>query len=125
MLILRSKSPGLFLKPPHLRSDHRDPGRDPGRELGRELSWMTMLGTLRNEVTPDWTSSDLRIRVSSPAGAGGINPPFCPVLRTERAVAGRSSNSGEAALVLKERPLGSGGVSDGVGNETERMATGR
>jgi hypothetical protein len=63
--------------------------------------------------------------MSSPAGVGGVSPPFCFVLRTEWAVEGRSLGSGEAALVLKDRPLGSSGVSDGVGSETERIAAGR
>lgn len=50
MFIFSSKSLDRFLNPPHLRSDHLDPGREPGRETGREFgSSMTMLGTLRNE----------------------------------------------------------------------------
>lgn len=128
MLIFRSNSADLFLKPPpHLRSDQRDPGRDPGRELGREpASLMTMLGTLRSDGAPDRSPSDRDVQLSSLVGVIGINPPSFLVLPSPgRAVAGRSSGLGDAALSLKDRPLASCSVSSGVGTEAERIASGR
>lgn len=132
VLIFRSNSADLFLKPPpHLRSDQRDPGRDPGRELGRELgrepaSLMTMLGTLRSDGAPERSPSDRDVQLSPLVGVIGINPPSFLVLPSPaRAVAGRSSGPGDAGLSLKDRPLASCSVSSGVGREAERMASGR
>jgi hypothetical protein len=127
MLIFRSNSADLFLNPPHFRSDQRDPGRDPGRELGRALpSLRTILGTLRKEgaLSPNRPSSENLDRLSLPEDVKGLRFPSCLALSCPAtAVAGRSSKPGEA-LVLSNRPLGSGGALS-VGSETERMAEGR
>lgn len=127
MLLFRSNSADLFLNPPHLRSDQRDPGRDPGRELGQALpSLRTILGTLRKEgaLSPNRPSSDNLDRPSLPEDVKGLSPPSCLTLSCPAsAVAGRSSNPREA-LVLSDRPLGSGGGALSVGSETERMADG-
>lgn len=89
-----------------------------------------MLGTLRNEgeaLVPALVAgrllSERNERLPSPVGVSGINPP-CFLFLNERAVDGRLSVDGEAALELRERPLGSGGASAGVGREAERMAGG-
>lgn len=123
MLILCSKSDDLFFSPPHFRSDHLDPGREPGRELGRaDVSLITMLGTLRNEGAsePGRSSIDLLVRASPPGD--NVSIVFFRALRAE---AGRSSEPGEEALALRDRPLGSSGASSGVGSETDLIATGR
>lgn len=125
MLIFRSNSADLFLNPPHLRSDQRDPGRDPGRELGRALpSLRTILGTLRKEgaLSPNRPSSDNLERPSIPEEVQGLSLSSCLALSPAMAVAGRS-NLGEE-LVLSDRPLGSSGALS-VGSETERMVDGR
>lgn len=128
VLSFRSNSADLFFRPPHLRSDHRDPGRDPGRELGRGPDSLTrILGTLHKEGGPPLVagrmSSERSERLSSPVGVDGVNPPSF-LFRHEREVEGRLWAVGDAALVLSERPLGSGGVLAGADSETDRIAGG-
>lgn len=109
-LIFRSNSADLFLNPPHLRSDQRDPGRDPGRELGRALPSLSMiLGTLCNEgaFPPGRRSSDDLDRPSFPEDVKGLSFPSCLALSCgATAVAGRSL-AAEGTLMLRDRPLGS------------------
>lgn len=73
-----------------------------------------MLGTLRNEGGP----SDLIVRVSSPVAVNGVS--------RENDCAGARLLNGpvDAALVLKDLPLGPVGASAGVGNEADRIARG-
>jgi hypothetical protein len=127
VLIFRSNSADLFLKPGHLRSDQRDPGREPGRELGREAaSLITMLGTLRSDGVPERSPSDLNDRLPSPPAVDGLRPPsLLEVFTPATAVAGRRLGPADAALVLNDRPLTSCGACSCVGSEAERMAGGR
>jgi hypothetical protein len=73
-----------------------------------------MLGMLRKEGAP----SDRIVRVSSPVAVDGVSR------EKEQAWAELSSRLVDAALVLRDLPLGPVGASAEVGNETDRIARG-
>lgn len=84
-----------------------------------------ILGTLRKEDGPPLVagrmSSERSERLSSPVGVDGASP-ACILFRHEREVEGRVGVVSDAALVLRERPLGSCGVLAGADKEADRIA---
>lgn len=126
--IFSSRSVDLFFNPPHLRSDHLDPGRDPGRETGRAESLIMMLGTLRKEGGLEPPRSSIELRDWDSRAGDGVCRVFLRrlrILRALRAEVGRLSGFDAASLALRDRPLGSGGASAGTGSETDLIARGR